>query len=154
MTYYHITEWIFNSNQVYILLLVTLPGRCRTEGRITIVYSSDDQVNKYHLAFTESIDSYDLRSTVSIGYVGYDPVKYFTRRDHPTIRVKPEDGTCVWLGEAGYFVDEINWFVKKLINVPLSQFTADMPHMVGPTGIFGALNSMGTSQSQVSFIIE
>lgn len=137
-----------NSSWIILLSwLVNLPERCRTEGRITLNYPYNDQVYRYNLAFTESIDAYDLRSVISIGYVGYDPVQYYTRKDSPTITVN-SDGICQPLSSATYFVAEINWFARKVLDIPMAQFSAESPHMVGPTGLFGAINSM--SKSEVS----
>lgn len=84
---------------------------------------------------------------MSIGYVGYDPIKYYTRRDSPTITVTT-DGVA--LEHATYFVKEINWFVEKVMNIPMAQFSAESPHMVGPTGLFGAILSMSTGGKEVS----
>lgn len=95
------------------------------------------------------MDAFEFRSVVSIGYVGYDPVMYYTRRDSPTMTVN-SDGICEPIEHAAYFVKEINWFVQKVLGIPMAQFVAESPHMVGPSGLFGAINSMGSSNDQVS----
>lgn len=97
------------------------------------------------------MDAFEFRSTVSIGYVGYDPVTYYTRRDSPTMAVN-SDGVCGPIEHATYFVSEIDWFVKKIFALPMAQFIAESPHMVGPSGLFGAINSMGMGKDPVSFI--
>lgn len=132
---------------------VSVPRRCKTEGRLTLNYPSEDQaIYKYHLAFTESLDADGLRSVISIGYVGYDPVKYYTRRDSPTITVD-SNGVCQPLERAANFVNEINWFVQKFLGIQSNQFNAEYPFLVGPTGMFALVNTISSTSSStdVSF---
>lgn len=126
--------------------------KCRTEGRLSFTVPENEQndptTSTYHLAFTESIDSVDDRSVVSIGYVAYEPNKYYMRDGMPAVTVGP-DGICT-AAQRAQFVPEIAWLLERLI--PGDQgVVPTFPHLVGPTGLLNAVQKiLNSSKEKVS----
>lgn len=118
---------------------------------MTINYPEGDRSLRHSLAFTESIDSISTKSTVSIGYVSYEPVKYFTRKNYPTITLD-QNGLCNSLSTNTGFVPELSWAVQRLIPIPLVKYTTIFPHFVGPTGLLSVLYLINDNKLSVSSI--
>lgn len=95
------------------------------------------------------MDSIGSRSTVSIGYVAYEPVKYFTRKNYPTITLD-ETGVCNSLPAGNGFIPELSWAVSKLMPIPIEKYTTIEPYLVGPTGLLSVLYLINDGKTTVS----
>lgn len=109
-----------------------------------------DQFNEHHLPFSESIDSIEGQSAVSIGYASFTPNKYITRAGVKTLTVN-SDGVCSQLDSFTLLVPELSWFTDYLLpDVNLLQIMGTHTHFVGPTGLF-VIASQLSAGAEVSF---
>lgn len=84
------------------------------------------------MPFEETIDLEGERSSVSIGYVGYQPVKYFVKKDSPLLTVDSQ-GLCV--SHDDQFVSTLSWFVKVMFPQP-SGPAFQLPRVIiGPSSL-------------------
>lgn len=103
---------------------------------MTLEYFKNEEKIKYQLAFSEVVDSTTRRSKVTIGYVSYDPIVYYSR-DGNMLMVDKHAG-CVNMRQMDHmFVPQLDWFIKlSYTNAELEQgLPADRRHHIGPTGL-------------------
>lgn len=117
---------------------VYLPPTRRTEGRITLSHLHDGAIIQHRLAFSEVIDSQAKRSKISIGYVSYEPVEYYTQSKW-TLTV--DSGRCrPMANQTMTFVPELDWFARMIYEKgELYSFLGYNRHLIGPTGLIDIL---------------
>lgn len=94
------------------------------------------------------MDFSKARSTVGIGFIGYEPTRYYAANG--AILTVNTRGYCDKAGLEKHpaLVPEIAWFLKLVVQADgFNQFFEDSPNIVGPTGVFLALENIG----QVSY---
>lgn len=117
-------------------ILIKVPKLKRSEGRITLEYTQQEQTVRHQLAFSEVIDSETSRSRVSIGYVGYKPRVYYSRAGD--ILTVSKEAACHSIKQMGHkFVPELDWFLR--LTYTQAELDNGLPpahrHQIGPTGI-------------------
>lgn len=99
----------------------------------------------HEYSFSELVDSYDLKSVVSIGNVNQAPIDYHFMKSFHRISVD-ENGDC---GETltGDFVPELDTKARIVLS-PETEYKAR--HLIGPSGIISVLFAADPRQNQVS----
>lgn len=115
---------------------------------MTTSYKQDGQLIKHHMAFSESYELNVKNYAISIGYVSYEPSKYYSI-EGTTITVD-SSGKCTAFAPKT-FVPELAWIVDKILPGDIAADYMQHNHLVGPSGLLAVfMFMMSRKKAEVS----